>query len=183
MKKVFFSSKKKNGALGEKSDAKEYMADMKRFGRYVQEELDQGFEGFALIGQHELYEVGATDEYTGVVLNVNNFNTENIFNPAFYFIEHEGLKDLEIGYDRKGNIEFRAWDEEGCERMKLYLLTADDMEFYLTPGSEMDDSDDLEAISSGCEPLNVKGNTLFEKHYPDDRFVSKKMLRKNEMER
>lgn len=46
-------------------------------------------------------------------------------------IEPVEINVIEVGHDKKGQLELRGWHDDGCHRMNVYLLTADELKGYV----------------------------------------------------
>lgn len=163
MKKVIYSE---YSLPWQRLSEEEIKISKRTFQSYIDEEIqnttikNKEVKGIAFIGPMDRWmEQG---EVNGMILNRNNE-----LNIIGFLDDGNKNGDLEIGYDAKGVLEVRQWHEDGCHRMRIYLLTEDDLESYSPDFLKNDEFtvDDLDYIQTDFEPLNIKESKVFERYY------------------
>ncbi|MFS0645636.1 hypothetical protein [Siminovitchia sp. 179-K 8D1 HS] len=179
MKKVLFSNFKEGGLPGERLSHQEYMEQKRHFNHFFQEELEQRGElsiaGVALIGRIDHWNDG---ENGGKLIDARNPKEMDLIKSIGQIGPVE-MDALEVGYDKKGQLELRGWHDHGCHKMNVYLLTADELEGY-APDFSINgyySTDELEMIQLDFEPLNVIDCLAFKKYYGEPSLMKSKQLK------
>lgn len=188
MKKVLYSNFKEGGLAGERLSHQENMKQKSYFNQFFHEEIEQRGElsnpiaGVALIGRMDRWNGG---ENGGMLMDAQKPQEVDLMKSIGQIGPVE-IDVIEVGHDKKGQLELRGWHEDGCHRMNVYLLTAGDMESYVPDFSKSEyyTTDELEMIQLDFEPLNVKDSDVFKIYYGEPSLNKSKQLKSDiEMER
>lgn len=181
MKKVLYSNIKEGGFPGERHIHQEDMKQNRHFNHFFHEEIEQRGElfnpiaGVALIGRMDRWDGG---ENGGLLVDARKPQEVDLIR-SIGQIGPAQIDVIEVGYDKKGQLELRGWHNDGCLRMNVYLLTEDAMESYVPDFSKKEyySIGELEMIQLDFKPLNVKDCLAFKKYYDEPYLMKSKQLK------